>query len=334
MKLYLILVLILFSFSTHAQEAYIIINEQDGNIILEQNSSDLRYPASLTKLMTIYITFDALSKKIMLSNKKLYTSKKASEQVPTKLNLKKGDYITIKDALDAVIIKSANDAAVVLSENLSGSEKTFSEIMTKAAKQIGLSKTNFENASGLGDDSQVSTAKDLALLGLAIYRHFPQYYHLFSKPSFIYNGIKYKTHNHLLTSYTGTDGMKTGYIKKSGFNILASVKRNNTRLIGVYLGGKTTQARDEAIKKLFDKAFSQLGIRKTSITTGNAYLQLGAFSQKSNAENIVKNNSSLHIENKNNLYIVKSPKMSYSKAYNTCKEIKQRGKECLLKSVK
>ncbi|MHA1550167.1 MAG: D-alanyl-D-alanine carboxypeptidase family protein, partial [Alphaproteobacteria bacterium] len=183
MRFLLILFSVLFSFSAIAKEAYIIINEQDGKILLENNATDLRYPASLTKLMTIYLTFDALSKKIMLPNKKMYVSKKAQEQVPTKLNLKEGDKISIENALDAVIIKSANDAAVVLSENLSGSEKTFSTIMTKAAKQIGLSRTNFKNASGLGDDSQVSTAKDLALLGLALYRHFPQYYHLFSKQS-------------------------------------------------------------------------------------------------------------------------------------------------------
>ncbi|MHA1550182.1 MAG: SPOR domain-containing protein, partial [Alphaproteobacteria bacterium] len=148
------------------------------------------------------------------------------------------------------------------------------------------------------------------------------------------NGITYKTHNHLLTSYAGTDGMKTGYIKKSGFNILASVKRKNIRLIGVYLGGNTIKERDEAIKKLFDKTFAQLGIRKTSITTGKAYLQLGAFSKKTNAENLLNKNQSLHIENKNNLYIVKSSKMSYDKAIKLCRSIKQKGKECLLKSVK
>ncbi|MBN2676029.1 MAG: D-alanyl-D-alanine carboxypeptidase [Alphaproteobacteria bacterium] len=335
MKKVLLLFMFLPSLLFAQNEAYIIVHEQTGKILLEKNATDPKYPASLTKLMTLYITFDALSQNIYTPNSQLTISQKASEQVPSKLGLVAGEKISVRDAVLGVIIKSANDASVVLSENLSGSEQKFSDIMTKTAKQIGLSKTNFENASGLGDDNQYSNAKDLALLGMAIYLHFPQYYDLFSKESFVYKETQYTTHNHLLKNYEGTDGLKTGYIKKSGYNIVASVERQGVRLFGVYLGGNTITERDEKMKNLFNEAFKKFfNIEKRYQKDRLFYLQLGAFSQKANALKKQESYTGSKIENKKDLYLVKIENLSYDEAQRQCEKIKAKKEECLIQSVK
>ncbi|MBN2779610.1 MAG: D-alanyl-D-alanine carboxypeptidase [Alphaproteobacteria bacterium] len=247
MKIFIFLFSLIFSFSVLAQKAWLVVDGQSGEVILEQNADMQRYPASLTKMMVLYVVFDALKKGVLEEEQYLTVSSRAASQVPSKLGLRLGEKITVKEAVLGLIIKSANDAAVVLSEHLSGKEETFADIMTRAAKQIGLSKTNFENASGLGDDDQVSTAKDMALLGMALYRHFPKYYKWFSKKSFWFKGVEIKTHNHLLKSYPGTDGLKTGYIRKSGFNSIVSVEQKGQRLFGVVLGANSIDARDTEV---------------------------------------------------------------------------------------
>ncbi len=288
MKIFILFCLALTSLPSLAQKAWLVVNEHSGKIILEHNSSNKLYPASLTKMMTIYITFDALKKNIIKKSTLLTTSKKASKQPASKLGLKQGEKITVKTALLSLIIKSANDSAVVLSEHLSGKEKTFASIMTKTAKQIGLSKTNFENASGLGNNNQVSSAKDIALLGLALYRHFPNYYKWFSKKSFTYKGKKIKTHNHLFKRYLGVDGLKTGYIKKSGYNSIVSSKQQGKRLFGVVLGADSIKERDDKMISILNKGFRKLGVnpKQTSIK-GGYIVQLGAFSNLQNAKRLI-----------------------------------------------
>lgn len=228
----------------------IIIDAQSGNILYADNAEELRYPASLTKLMTLYIAFNALETGKLKLTDKLKVSHTAASRSPSKLGLPAGSYIDVKTIIEALIVKSANDCATVLAEALSPTEADFAKLMTHTARKLGMHRTTFKNASGLPNSAQKTTARDLAILGAAIYHHFPQYYHLFSMTEFQYNGITYKTHNYLLNDSLGTDGMKTGYTASSGFNILTSAQRGNHRIIAVTLGYKKVKERDEDISKM------------------------------------------------------------------------------------
>ncbi len=228
----------------------IIIDAQSGNILYADNAEELRYPASLTKLMTLYIAFNALETGKLKLTDKLKVSHTAASRSPSKLGLPAGSYIDVKTIIEALIVKSANDCATVLAEALSPTEADFAKLMTRTARKLGMHRTTFKNASGLPNSAQKTTARDLAILGAAIYHHFPQYYHLFSMTEFQYNGITYKTHNYLLNDSLGTDGMKTGYTASSGFNILTSAQRGNHRIIAVTLGYKKVKERDEDISKM------------------------------------------------------------------------------------
>ncbi len=339
MKLFTLIFLFL-STTILAQKAYIVINEADGSILAEHNSTLKHYPASLTKMMLLYIVFDALKKNILKENTLLKVSKKASDQIPSKLGLKINSTITLKNTILGIIIKSANDASVVLSEHLSGKEKTFASIMTATAKQIGLSKTNFKNSSGLGDEDQISSAKDMALLGLALYRHFPKYYKWFSIKSFVFQGKKIYSHNHLFKRYKGVDGLKTGYIKKAGYNSVVSSKQNGKRLFGVVLGAESIIKRDNKMIEILNKGFAQLGVNVNYSRENEKYtVQLGAFSNKNNAEKILKNykqNKKIIKKNVKNktLYLALLTNLSYDIAYRKCNKIKSKGKECLIKLEK
>jgi len=249
------LVLTVFGFPANAKYASFVINENTKRIYHNTNADTRNYPASLTKIMTLYMIFDALESKKISMNTKLKVSKRASRQPPSKLYLSPGSRITVKNAIMALITKSANDVATVVAENLGKSERNFAKLMTKKAKQLGMTRTTFKNASGLPNRGQLSTARDMATLGIAIRRNHPKFFKLFKTKHFVYQGVKYTNHNNLLGSYSGTDGIKTGYTYASGFNLVASVERNGQRIIGVVFGGKKARSRDKHMISLLNKHF-------------------------------------------------------------------------------
>ena len=243
------------SFSAEAKYASFIINENTKRIYHNTNADTRNYPASLTKIMTLYMIFDSLKNKKISMNTKFKISKRAARQPPSKLNLSAGSSITVKNAILALITKSANDVATVVAENLGKSERNFARLMTRKAKKLGMTRTTFKNASGLPNRGQLSTARDMAILGMAIRKNHPNFFKLFKTKSFVYKGVKYTNHNNLLSSYSGTDGIKTGYTNASGFNLVASVERNGQRIIGVVFGGKKARSRDKHMISLLNKYF-------------------------------------------------------------------------------
>ena len=250
-----ILFFITIASSTKAKYASFIINENTKRIYHNTNADTRNYPASLTKIMTLYMVFDALKNKKISMNTKFKISKRAARQPPSKLNLSAGSSITVKNAILALITKSANDVATVVAENLGKSERNFARLMTRKAKKLGMTRTIFKNASGLPNRGQLSTARDMAILGMAIRKNHPNFFKLFKTKSFVYKGIKYTNHNNLLSNYSGTDGIKTGYTSASGFNLVASVERNGQRIIGVVFGGKKARSRDKHMINLLNKYF-------------------------------------------------------------------------------
>ena len=250
-----ILTSLIFVSTASAKYASFVINEKTKRIYHNTNADTRNYPASLTKIMTLYMIFDALKSKKVSMNTKFTISKRATRQPPSKLNLAAGSKITVKNTILALITKSANDVATVVAENLGKSERNFAKLMTKKAKKLGMNRTIFKNASGLPNRGQLSTARDMATLGMAIRKNHPNLFKLFKTKSFVYKGIKYTNHNNLLGSYSGTDGIKTGYTNASGFNLVASVERNGQRIIGVVFGGKKARSRDKHMIKLLNKYF-------------------------------------------------------------------------------
>ena len=250
-----ILTSLIFVSTANAKYASFVINENTKRIYHNTNADTRNYPASLTKIMTLYMIFDALKSKKVSMNTKFTISKRATRQPPSKLNLAAGSKITVKNTILALITKSANDVATVVAENLGKSERNFAKLMTKKAKRLGMNRTIFKNASGLPNRGQLSTARDMATLGMAIRKNHPNLFKLFKTKSFVYKGIKYTNHNNLLGSYSGTDGIKTGYTNASGFNLVASVERNGQRIIGVVFGGKKARSRDKHMIKLLNKYF-------------------------------------------------------------------------------
>ena len=250
-----LLSLIILGSPANAKYASFVINENTKRIYHNTNADTRNYPASLTKIMTLYMIFDALESKKISMKTRLKVSKRASRQPPSKLYLSPGSTITVKNAIMALITKSANDVATVVAENLGKSERNFAKLMTKKAKQLGMTRTTFKNASGLPNRGQLSTARDMATLAMAIRRNHPKFFKLFKTKHFIYQGTKYTNHNNLLGSYSGTDGIKTGYTSASGFNLVASVERNGQRIIGVVFGGKKARSRDRHMIKLLNRHF-------------------------------------------------------------------------------
>jgi len=244
--------------SAEARYASIVMDSRTGEVLYSRNADDLLYPASLTKIMTLYMTFDALERGKLRLGQKLPVSARAAGQAPTKLGLRKGESISVQDAMFGLITKSANDAATVLAEAMAQSEMEFARMMTAKARSLGMNRTTFRNASGLPNRHQKSTARDMAILGAAMIQDFPQYYHFLSLQEFDYKGTAYKNHNNLLGKYNGADGIKTGYIRASGFNLVASAKRGNNRLIGVVFGGRTAKTRDTHMASLLDRGFERI----------------------------------------------------------------------------
>ena len=248
--------------------ASLVINARDGKIIHSINATKERHPASLTKIAALYVIFDHLSQKKISLNDKVVFSSYAASQPRSNLGLKACDSITMKEAIMAMIIRSANDVAVAVAEKIAGSEAKFVELMNKKARSLGMNQTVFYNAHGLPHPKQITTAHDMALLALALQRNHPKYYHLFSKTSFTFRNTVIKTHNRVLSSYKWADGLKTGYINASGFNIVTTAKNNlSHRLVVVVMGGETAAKRDSHTIALLDSAFkavSSSGGRKLS----------------------------------------------------------------------
>ena len=241
-----------------ARYASIVIDYDTGRVLHATNADTRNYPASLAKMMTLYLAFEALERGNLKLDQRLKVSRRVAGMPASKLGLKRGERITVKNAILALVTKSANDAAVVVAEALAGKETKFARLMTQKARELGMKRTSFRNASGLPNRRQMSTARDMATLARALIRDFPKKYAYFSTKQFIYKGRKHRNHNRLLKTYSGADGIKTGYIRASGFNLAASVKRNGRRLIAVVLGGKTPRSRDRHIAKLLDRGFAKL----------------------------------------------------------------------------
>ncbi len=241
-----------------AKSESIVIDAHSGQVLYSFNADETRFPASLTKVMTLYLTFEALRDNYLKPNEKLAVSRRAARQQPSRLGLRKGQEITVSQAVMALITKSANDAAVVLAEKLGGSEEEFARLMTKKARAMGMRNTVFRNASGLHDPHQTTTARDMARLAMALIADFPVEYRKFATMEFRFRGRRYKNHNPLLGVYEGADGMKTGYIRQSGFNLMSSAGRNGRRLIGIVLGATSPDMREWRMKALLDYGFARL----------------------------------------------------------------------------
>lgn len=252
--------------------AAIVVDANEGKILYEKSAESKRYPASLTKMMTLYLLFEALERKKVSMSSSMYASKHAAAQPQTNVSLKKGSRITVNDAIAALIIRSANDVAVVVAEHLGGSVSGFARRMNAKAKELGMENTNFVNPHGLPDNRQVSTAMDMAKLSIALKRDFPQYYHHFKKTSFRFNGKTYNSHNRVLGRYPGVDGLKTGYIRASGFNLATSMNRGSTRLVGVIMGGATGAARDQEMINMLDRTL--VAMRDQKEKAGTQYASL------------------------------------------------------------
>ncbi len=244
--------------------ASIVVDGNTGAVLEESNPDALRHPASLTKVMTLYLLFERLDAGKIRLDTPLMVSAHAAAQAPTKLDLKPGQTISVEAAIKGIVTRSANDAAVVIAENLGGSEEAFARLMTQKARELGMSRTTYVNASGLPDDRQITTARDLALLGRAIEARFPRYYRFFSTTSFVFHGETIRGHDHLLGSVPGVDGMKTGFTTASGFNLLTSVHRNGRYLIAVVLGGRSAAERDAHMRALIESNIRLAAVRRTA----------------------------------------------------------------------
>ena len=238
--------------------AAIVIEERTGRVLFSRNANKRLFPASLTKIMTLYMLFEEIDAGRLTLQSRLPISRVAASRSPSKLYLAPGSSISVENAILALVTKSANDVATAVAEKISGTERAFAGKMTRKARALGMVNTTFKNASGLPNRAQHSTARDMSRLGVAIRRDFPQYYHYFSRTSFSYNGRKYGNHNKLLRQFDGTDGIKTGFTNASGFNLVAAAERNGVRLIGVVFGGRTGTSRNEHMMKILTTQFRRV----------------------------------------------------------------------------
>ena len=242
----------------NSKYAAYVVHAESGDVFFDRYSTSRRYPASLTKMMTLYLLFEKLEAGELTLQSKLKVSARAAGQPPSKLGVKSGSTIDVDTAIQALVIKSANDVAVVVAESLSGSEWRFAKDMTAKARALGMRSTTFRNASGLPNTRQVTTARDMAELGRRVMQDFPQYYHYFAAKSFSYNGRTYSTHNSLVKNYNGADGIKTGYTRRSGFNLVTSAEKDGVRLMGVVLGGRKSWSRDRHMRDILNNAFAEV----------------------------------------------------------------------------
>lgn len=354
----------------HAKYASLIMDAETGRVLHAVNADTRNYPASLTKMMTLYLVFGALENKKWTWQTKLRVSRNAAAQPASKLGLRKGDVITVKQAVLALVTKSANDVAVTIAENMARTERGFAMIMTSTARKLGMRRTTFRNASGLPNRGQMSTARDMAKLARALIRNYPVYYRLFSTRKFVYAGQVMKNHNKLLTTYEGTDGIKTGYIRAAGYNLVASVKRGDQRLIGVVFGGDSSKQRNIHMTNLLNKAFLKLNRNNAPSTTmaNNTYpkrtstqtekplprnrrwgIQVGAFSSYQYAFDAARQAKQLlsrtlrsakirvvNLRKRNGkiLFRARINGVSRRQAYSSCRFLKRRKTNCMELRIK
>ena len=250
--------------SYHPPYADIVVDDKSGLVLHEVNPDEPRHPASLTKIMTLYLLFEQLEAGKLKLDTPLPVSTRASLQNPTKLGLKPNQTIQVEDAIKGLVTKSANDAAVVVAEAIGGSEEEFAKLMTLKASALGMTGTTYVNASGLPAEAQITTARDQAVLGRAIQHRFPVYYQYFATPSFRYKGAEMRNHNHLLGQVKGVDGIKTGYTEASGYNLTSSVRRDEKHIVAVVLGGTSNGARDARMRQLIEEHISRASTQRTA----------------------------------------------------------------------
>lgn len=246
----------------NSRYAAFVVEENTGVVLHSRRSEAERYPASLTKMMTLYMLFSALEAGDIGLNDQIRVSANAANASPSRLGLRAGDTITAENAIRALVVKSANDVAIAVGERLGGGESRFGELMTTRATELGLTSTQFRNASGLPNSRQTTTARDMARLAIALHRDFPQYFDYFNETSFTWVGRTYRNHNTLVGRVHGVDGLKTGYIRASGFNVVVSAERGDHRLVTVIMGGPSAAARDAHAEELIEAAFATLEQRE------------------------------------------------------------------------
>src|SRR6185369_7888203 len=258
--------------SSSPKFASIIVDGNSGAVLQSNNPDGIRHPASLTKIMTLYLLFERLESGKMKLDTEMPVSQHAADQDPTKLNLRAGQTIRVEDAIKGLVTRSANDASVVIAEAIAGDEDDFAKLMTRKARALGMSKTVYRNANGLPNDEQVTTARDQATLGRAIQERFPRYYRYFATNVFYYRGQSIRNHNRLLGNVEGVDGIKTGYTRASGFNLVTSMRRGNRHLIGVVLGGRSGGSRDAIMRNLLAENLERAATTRTvaAITERNS----------------------------------------------------------------
>ncbi|MEA2874861.1 MAG: D-alanyl-D-alanine carboxypeptidase [Hyphomicrobiales bacterium] len=243
--------------------AAIVVDANSGNVLHNTSADSLRHPASLTKIMTLYLLFEQLEAGKLRLDTRLEVSEHAAQQAPSKLGLRPGQTLSVEDAIRALVTKSANDAAVVVAEALGGDEETFARMMTRKARALGMSRTVYANASGLPDEDQLTTARDQATLGRAIQDRFPRQYRYFATPAFVFHGRAMRNHNKLLGRVEGVDGIKTGYTRASGFNLVSSVRRGNRHIVAVVMGGSSGGARDARMHLLIEQQIASASTQRT-----------------------------------------------------------------------
>lgn len=272
-----------FSQAVYAQEnrgcsevySYLVFDEKTGDVISETRSDFIAYPASLVKIMTLYLTFQAMEDGKLKPDQELTISARGEEiskiNKINRLAVKEGDKITVREAIHAVIVKSFNEAAVTLAEAVSGNEWEFVRKMNETAQKLGMLNTSFRNASGLHDEGQYTTTYDLARLVIALRKNYPGYYHLFAAKEFSYRGTKFETHNHVLLEYKGAEGLKTGFTNASGFNLISAATRDDRRIVSVLLGCATANKRDNFTKELLNNAFDDSGKSMLEVKIGKVF---------------------------------------------------------------
>ncbi|MCC5982020.1 MAG: D-alanyl-D-alanine carboxypeptidase [Oceanicaulis sp.] len=263
----LVLTLTAFGASSHGQDRYaaFVAYMDTGEVLHARLADASRFPASLTKMMTLYMLFEAIERGELTLQTRMTMSREAASRPPSKLGVAAGGTVTAETAIRALVIRSANDVAAMVGEHLAGSESAFAEAMTARAMELGLTATVFRNASGLPDPNQRTTARDMARLAHALHLDFPQYFHYFNERSFRHGDRTYTNHNTLVGRVTGIDGLKTGYIRASGFNVVVTGQRDGTRLVAVVMGGATAPVRDAHAEELVEAAFSTLDARRQGV---------------------------------------------------------------------
>ena len=249
-----------------AEDAYIVVDAGTGKVLNAMNPDQRLYPASMTKIMTLFMTFEALSQGRLSLRTQLPVSELAATQAPSKLGLRAGSTIDVQDCILAAVTLSANDCAMVLAEGIGGSEAQFAQLMTDRAHSLGMVNTHYNNPNGLPDEGQLTSARDMATLAAALIHRFPKYYPVFATREFTYHGISHANHNHLMSRYPGMDGIKTGFIRASGFNLTASAVQHGHRLIAVVFGGSSAYSRDNYMAGLLNDGFRRMALEPAPVT--------------------------------------------------------------------